>query len=249
MLAEIKMKLKIPEGYVFHQNKSGLFHGALMEILDKDYADVLHMDGVNPFSQSLVIEYNGDCYWSVRTLTKEAYDKIAPKLLSDDFKSIELKYDKVTVEITEKEHSEVEMKSLVRKFYNEDSSGFFKLIFESPTAFKVNGKYQFYPDILHIFQNLMFRYDGINTEPSMFDEETLQALVDASKIVSYRLHDERFGIEGVRIPSFKGYVMIKVDGAQTMKNFARLLLDFGKYSGIGIKTSLGMGHIIMEEKK
>ena len=249
MLTEVKMKLKLPDEYRLHQNKSSLFHGALMEMLDEEYVGKLHVDGVKPYSQSILIDRKGDCYWSVRTLTEEAYNNIILKLMNDDFKEITLKYDDVKIEIDEKTLKNTTISDLTKKFYNEDSAGFYNVYFESPTAFKVDGMYQFYPDIFHLFQSLMIRYDSICAKGSMFDEDSLNALVAGSRIISYRLHDERFGLEGVRIPSFKGEILIKVNGAQTMKNFAKLLLEFGNYSGVGIKTALGMGYIRMEEKQ
>ena len=32
-------------------------------------------------------------------------------------------------------------------------------------------------------------------------------------------------------------------GTKTMTNFANMLFEFGEYSGVGIKTALGMGCI------
>ena len=34
---------------------------------------------------------------------------------------------------------------------------------------------------------------------------------------------------------------VKVAGTETMANYAGLLMKFGEYSGIGIKTAIGMG--------
>ena len=55
-------------------------------------------------------------------------------------------------------------------------------------------------------------------------------------------------MEGVRIPGFQGEVTIKINGPQQMVNMAWMLAEFGTYSGVGIKTSLGMGGMMILEK-
>lgn len=48
-------------------------------------------------------------------------------------------------------------------------------------------------------------------------------------------------MEGIRVPAFLGSLTLRLTGTQTMANFANMLFEFGTYSGIGIKTGLGMG--------
>ena len=55
-------------------------------------------------------------------------------------------------------------------------------------------------------------------------------------------------MEKVKIPAFIGKITIKLTGTKTMTNFANMLFEFGEYSGIGIKTSLGMGCIKLNER-
>lgn len=47
----------------------------------------------------------------------------------------------------------------------------------------------------------------------------------------------------------RGRLTFKVQGAQTLKAYVKMLLTFGEYSGLGMKTSLGMGGIKLEERK
>ena len=53
-------------------------------------------------------------------------------------------------------------------------------------------------------------------------------------------------MENFRIPAFVGNIRIKIKGTIASKNLINLLLDFGTYSGVGLKTSLGMGGIDIE---
>ena len=99
------------------------------------------------------------------------------------------------------------------------------------------------PDVRYIFQSLMNKYSASSDELEMYDEETLEQLAGNSSIVRYRLQSVFFPLEGVKIPSFKGELTMRVGGSETMARYARLLAGFGEYSGIGIKTAMGMGGI------
>ena len=62
-----------------------------------------------------------------------------------------------------------------------------------------------------------------------------------TSIQQYQLRSTAFSLEGVKIPAYLGTIALRVRGTNTMADFANLLLQFGEYSGVGIKTSLGMG--------
>ena len=94
----------------------------------------------------------------------------------------------------------------------------------------------------------MNKYDASNCDEQIYDEETLKQLMDNTALSRYELRSSIFNMEGIRIPAFTGRITLKVTGPQTMSDFANMLFCFGSYSGIGIKTSLGMGAInILEE--
>ena len=119
---------------------------------------------------------------------------------------------------------------------------YYDLEFITPTSFKSNGRYMIYPDLGMIYRSLMKKY-SIVSEQNMYDEDTLEQLVNYSNITRYRLQSTLFPLEGVVIPSFKGNISVRIHGSDTMSRYARLLLSFGEYSGVGIKSSIGMGAI------
>ena len=77
----------------------------------------------------------------------------------------------------------------------------------------------------------------------MMDEETLIQLEENSEIIRYRLKSIPFPMEGINVPGFTGSIRVKFSGTDTMMRYIRLLLRFGEYSGVGIKTAMGMGAI------
>ena len=152
-----------------------------------------------------------------------------------------LKKKNIAIKIVQKKIEYLSEVQMMKKFYQEDCSKYIQIHFLTPTAFKQQGQYVFYPDIHCIFQSLMAKYDAAVKENQMLDDEALEQLCQNAKIIRYDLKSVNFALEGVKIPSFIGKITIKMRGTQTMANFANLLIKFGTFSGVGIKTSLGMG--------
>lgn len=94
----------------------------------------------------------------------------------------------------------------------------------------------------------MRRFDAFSEKAGMCSEETLEQLVEYSEIVRYDLHSILFSMEGVRIPAYMGNITIKIGGPQPLVNLIHLLLRYGEYAGVGIKTAMGMGKIEILEK-
>ena len=137
-LSELKLTLTTPNEQMLTYDKGSLFHGVIMENIDLEYAELLHQNSVNPFSQFVRCE-NGINIWHIRTLTNIAREKIISPILKTDFSNITLKHDNLTLEIKNKDLQEITVNSLVENFYEEDCSRLVEINFLSPTAFKRNG--------------------------------------------------------------------------------------------------------------
>ena len=238
MLARLELKLNADSDITFQM--ASLFHGALMEKLPQEYANQLHQSQLHPYSQYLG-KREGDYYWIINCLNQEARDIIIGALLATE--SIELRKKQLKVGLLQHKYEELSQKELMDDFYEDTKSRWIEVKFLTPTAFKQRGRYLFYPDIRCIYQSLMNKFDSCTSGESMIDEDTLEELSNHSEIVSYHLRSVSFALEGVNIPAFMGRVRIRLRGSQTMVNFANLLFRFGTYSGVGIKTALGMGAI------
>ena len=210
------------------------FHGFLMEQLDSDYVDYLHQQQTNPYATK-VIQGREDTQWVVHLLTDDLEDKVFMTLLK--IKEVSLNdLPKLSVE-------KVEIQEL-----GADQT-YFSIIFETPTGFKSQGSYVIFPSMRLIFQSLMQKYGRLVENQPEIEEDTLDYLSEHSSITNYRLETSYFRVHGQRIPAFRGRLTFKVQGAQTLKAYVRMLLTFGEYSGLGMKTSLGMGGIKLEERK
>lgn len=248
MLARLKMKLEVDkEDFGYYQSSN--MQGVLMERIGSAYAEQLHMSGLKPYSQYVIGGSQKE--WIVNTLTEEAYQEIILPLLDGAFTDFNVEKKDMNINIQAKELLTVNKKDLLDEFYSEEYSRYINLEFLTPTAFRSNGKYIIVPDTRLIYQSLMNKYSAASDDMDMYDEETLEQLIDYSEIVRYRLKSTFFPLEGVKIPAFKGELCIKITGTSTMARYAGLLVRFGEYSGVGIKTAIGMGALRMKgwEKK
>lgn len=247
MFGKLDMELKTEDSQVSYQ-KASLFHGVLMEKISTAYAEKLHTGGLNPYSQT-ILNKDGKKIWRICVFNEEAYQKILLPLEQEDFSVIKIKHHQMEIPIVTKQRMLCDEQEFIEKYYFTDGSRYIKIRFCTPTAFKKNGKYVFYPDIRCIYQSLMRKYDSASEKISMCGEETLEQLEQHTDIIQYHLNSVSFPMEGVKIPSFLGVVLLKIRGPQAMVNLANLLFQFGTYSGIGIKTSIGMGAIEIVPKE
>lgn len=247
MLAKLQMRLRTKQEEFFSMEKASLFQGALMEQIDQSYVEELHRPGLHPYRQSLFLK-DGAWIWEVAALNREACERILVPLSTETFTGFTIQHNQVKVSIETKTLSAEPYEKLFREFYEEESKGYYSVWFMTPTSFRKNGHYLFYPDLRCVFQSLMNKYTAASEEESMDSAETLQQLADTSRIMRYDLRSVLFQAEGVKIPAFKGNILIKNTGPQTLKNYLELLFRFGEYSGIGIKCAMGMGNIRIERR-
>lgn len=244
MLAELRMKLETSEpGFGYYQSSN--LQGILMEQVDAEYARQMHEQGLKPYSQYLEPQTKE---WVIKTCTKEAYQAMILPLSDPEFMQFTIEKKGMQVKILNKSTNMLPKKELLEEFYSDACSHYLNLEFLTPVSFKSNGRYQIMPEVRYLYQSLMNKYSAASAEMDMYDEETLEQLSGHSRIVRYRLKSTFFPVEGVKIPSFKGEVSIKIDGTDTMAKYARLLARFGEYSGVGIKTAMGMGALKIKER-
>lgn len=244
MLAEIRMQLETDKADFGYYQSSNM-QGILMEQLDTGYAESLHKPGLKPYSQYVLGGVQKE--WVVKTVTAEAYQKIIMPLLKESFREFTLDKKEIKVKIQSKSLKTRRKQDLLEEFYSASCDRYLELEFITPTAFKSEGRYINMPDMRYIYQSLMNKYSASSEDMGMYDEETLEQLVANSYITRYHLKSAFFPLEGVKIPAFRGEMCVKVAGTETMANYAGLLMKFGEYSGIGIKTAIGMGGILRKE--
>jgi CRISPR-associated endoribonuclease Cas6 len=223
------------------------FRGVLMANIDTDYAEQLHVQGLQPYSQSIQIhseEQNKDMLiWTVNTLNETARHEIIDRMMGEPFSGFYLKRIDKGFSITNKVLAEKPINQLTKELYKGDVDRKMRIEFLTPTAFGSSGSYVFVPDLIFIIRNLMQKFALASQMEEEVDTDMLDTIVKHTRLLSYRLRSLRFTVDSTTIPGFVGHIDIKVNGAQTIANYVAMLLRFAEYSGVGIKTSMGMGAV------
>lgn len=243
MYVKLRMELRTDS---IDYKKSSVFQGILMEQIDPEYAEKLHQSKLHPYSQYLLKEKE-TLIWNICTLDEEAYEKIIIPL--SKLNELELKKYHLNIPIASKQISMIQDQELLDHFYNKEGERYLNIHFLSPTAFKKDGKYVNFPDLRLIYQSLMRKYTNTSVDMSMEDQDTLEEMVNKSEICGYRLQTVAFPLEKVHITGFIGKITIRLNGTDTMSRYIRLLFEYGEYSGVGIKTGIGMGAIRYERRE
>ena len=71
----------------------------------------------------------------------------------------------------------MEAKTLLDEVYDKKCSRYFEVYFLTPTAFKHDGNYIFYPDLSLIYGSLMRKYSAFSQQMTMEDKDTLEELL------------------------------------------------------------------------
>lgn len=246
MFARLQMQLRADEEIIQYQ-KAVILQSILMENINPKYAENMHISGLHPYSQA-VYNREGKIIWNICVINQDAYENIIEPLLNQHFSEFTIKHNNCKVNILEKQVSSITKEMFLDKYYFTVSDRYIRISFQTPTAFKSQGQYIYYPDVRLIYQSLMNKYDSASFDEVVYSEEVLEQLVQYSTITQYNLKSCSYYIGKVKIPSFVGQITIKVNGPQALVNLANFLFRFGEYSGVGIKAGMGMGSIRIAER-
>ena len=242
MLGELILTLDCDTDKKLSSQMSSVFQGILMGVIKPEYAEELHSQQRHPYSHHIYYKEN-KIYWTISTFTREAYKNIIMPFLDIDIKEFYSEYHNISFKIIDRNIKTIEYQELLEQEYFKDKGRSIEIDFLTPTSFKSNGRYMNYPTIRWIFQSLMNKYDANGRNEQMMDEETLELIEKQVSITQYNLRSTQFHLEGTKIPAFLGTIRIYVRSNQSVVNLIHYLLKFGEYSGVGIKSAIGMGAI------
>lgn len=247
MLCELNIELEKNEDDFFTQNISSLFHGVIMEKIEKSYADIMHISQIRPYRQSLQIERTR-ILWTICSVTEESYKNIIGPLMDDGFDKVYLNQKNKEFPIISKRLKKISIDDFLHKTFFEEGCRQIKISFLSPCSFKTDGKYLFYPTVHHIMQSLAMKFEETRAGISVYTPELIENFESNISVIQYNLKSRSFQMEGIKIPAFSGEIILKINGPGQFVNLVNMLLFFGEYCGIGIKCALGMGAVKIEKR-
>lgn len=247
VLGKLEIVLQNNAKTYMNHNISSLLQGVLMEQITREYGEVLHKSQLQPYSQQVMVTKD-TIKWRVFTLSKVAHDEIINPLMKNEFTTVHLKHKDMQFEVIGKNSSEYSYDQLIENAFFATCPRVVEIEFVTPTAFKSNNEYIIFPTAKHIFQSLMLKFDAHSSDSEIFSMELLEDIEKYVKIIGYQLHTTKFHLEGISIPAFQGKITLKITGPQQLVNMVQMLLQYGEYSGVGIKCAIGMGGIQIKER-
>lgn len=224
------------------------FHAWLMDQLNEQQAIAMHLSGTKPFTISVKYE-NSKVIFEINLLTLTASSMMHNILLDGALNSFALNSTgQKDYFINQKQSQVLTEKNLTDSFYNERPQRKILVDFVTPTSFKSEGQYVFYPNLRLLFQSLMRKYNYVFEGRENIDKELLKNICKNVHIKGYKLHSNHYSIHKARIPTFSGSVYLVCSGTETLISYINVLLKFAEYAGVGIKTALGMGAVTIEWK-
>jgi CRISPR/Cas system endoribonuclease Cas6 (RAMP superfamily) len=122
----------------------------------------------------------------------------------------------------------------------------FQIVFAAPATYKHNGQ----PSNIYSLPALLNTVAAKLREFENRDipNEEILRLCDLVTYPRYELRSAEYSIElGVTRPGVEGELLLRPGGAMGERDDLALLLRYAAYAGIGAKTALGMGGILLSE--
>lgn len=211
----------------------------LLENLPEEFGELLHQQSLTPVAQYLLPE--GDrAVWTVSLLGEYAVETASALL--ERLPQVTLHTDTYQAELlgcTEL----ASVRAVLDAAEALPPENRVTLQLRTPTAFKQNGRYMIFPQERLILQSLMAKWDTVFPEYPLQDPDAMQLLEQGLRICDYRLRSARYGLKGNRIPGFCGELTLEANLSAPMRQLWNCLCVLAPYSGIGIKTALGMGGV------
>lgn len=218
----------------------------LLDQLPADLAQQLHDSPAHSLSQ-----YTDGTDWVISVMGSRACDALMPTILS--LKTIDLAVGCRQLTVCDCSLQSIES---VEELLSAPAPSIRTLQFRSPTAFKSRGSYQLLPTQHLLLQSLIRRWNQVFADECPIEDEGegLDALEAGLIYRALELRSRIFRLKGGSIPAVIGSVEIENRLQGFHSQLLNALLTFGTYSGVGIKTGLGMGgitlaaHITTEEQ-
>lgn len=216
-------------------------YAALLAEGPGEFGGSVHQDGVTPVSQFFTSDEQ-KLRWTVNLLGSQSEEALSGLLAQAQ--QFRLEKDGLTLEVAERRVETIrDVDELFRRaaLYNGNHS----LRFHTATAFKSQGQYLNLPTSRLIVQSLIKKWNGCITDCPIedVDGQGMEALAAGLRCERFSLRDWTYYLKGRPIPGFVGELRLdnRLEGFH--RQLADALLLFADFSGVGIKTALGMGGV------
>ena len=240
-MVQYRFSVRTSDGRPVFASMSYPIYAWLLSQVPVSYGTLLHEQGQKPVSQYLYKEQkSGQFIWTVSCLDETSEEVFTPVL--SNLHEIPLHSRFLKIEFLDTV-SLPSLEDFMKAAKGQPETSFSRLAFRSPTAFKHDGNYVIFPEVPLIVQSLTEKWNGVFPDYPLNDPEALETFRQGLKITDYHLKSCRFPMKKTQIPSFTGEITVRVRLPLLMMELWKYLAYFSRFSGIGIKTTLGMGGV------
>ena len=239
----MKYRVELPENVHPDSSWAYWFYSALMEHIPAEMAEMFHLPDRTPVNQHLSISAREKTlHWVVNVLGDAAEQGLLPHL--ESLSELELReWAQPFKLVLDEKRSFADANAFWNHAAKMPDAAVHRLSIVTPTAFRSNHRYVILPDIRLILQSLILRWNSLAPALEIRDEDVLQMMETQIWIRDYRLQTQRFELKGQKIPGFCGTIWMQNRLSVPLLEIWKGLLLFSAFSGLGIKTSLGMGAV------
>lgn len=240
--------VKFDSDLPIHQSMGSVFHGIIMQYIHTDYATELHRSQVHPYRQFIFFDDSSQSYiWRIITFSETCESQMRTMLKALPSKVFvrqkQLYLNIVNIRITSTSHDALCELILGPNLDNPANIQELQIFFKTCTSFKSQDTYQPFPDLERIFQSLLKRWNAFSATYTFKAPNLAKELCQATTLVDYQVKFKPYRIEHTKIPAFIGYYTVRFKKNHSLAPLAILLLFYSQFTGVGIKTALGMGGI------
>lgn len=228
MMLQYRYQLTPSDSAVLPSHCAYRLYAALLEQLPPEPAQRLHANSGGAISQYVYTE-SGRSFWVITLLNADAAALLSAVLT--DTLCLPLPRETVTARL----------QALLRlpdadafADYEAQLENPYRLTFPVPAAFKQNGRYISLPREELILGNLWRKWNVVFPDAPI-------AQPPQAFMTDFRIHSASYGLKGVQIPGFCGQLRLAPEAGQAEE--LRKLTALARFTGVGIKTALGMGGV------
>ena len=235
-----QFRILISSDYSLTSDCGSVMHGILMDLLPHPWPDRLHETGLKPFSQWIENLSGEETVWHINVLDRELADVIRNSFALNS--SVFCKHIRSKIRFLKTEAKDLSVQDYLNSFIlSEKPDQDIRLFFRTTTAHKSQGEYVILPSVELIAAGLQKRFAQISQECILADDAIVEQIVKNTKLIRYKLESRPYNLEGTRVYGYTGFVDLRFQGETTLQRLSAALFCMAEWSGIGIKTALGMG--------
>lgn len=232
MIAQYRLKLNQAEGGRILNTAAYRLYAWLLEQVDEEYAEYAHRQENRCLSQYLSRDT-----WVINLFGEEAGENFGAVL--ENTKEIHL--NGCVFSVADSSSILIEKAEDILNRGRELSCRKAELRFLTPTSFRQAGRYAIYPEPGLLVQSLLMGWNQLCPSFLLDDKDVESELKKGIHIVDYSLRTARFKLKDTAIPGFWGWASVEARLPVVLLEIWNALLYFSQFSGLGIKTALGMG--------